>query len=80
MQQYEVNALIEFIPYLDRNSWERCRYNMFTNIQMNSTKKIEATDIIKFAWDNTDTTNTTSISNYDKERLQEKSKLISNKI
>lgn len=74
MQTYEVNPIIENIPYLDRNSWEQNRFLAYTNIQMNTKKKLEPTDIIKFAWDKEE--NNTSITNEDIERLERESQLI----
>ena len=77
MQEYEVRDILENIPYLDRNSWEQCRYKMFANVQMNSTKQIKATDLIKFPWDNiTDEVADTTISDNEIERLKNKAKLI----
>ena len=75
LQDYEISYYIDNIPYLDRISWEQNRYSIYSNIQMNSKKKIEPTDIIKFAWDK-DIKDTT-ITDDDKNRLKEKSKLIS---
>lgn len=78
MQDYEVNTIIENIPYLDRASWEQNRFSIYSNVQMNSKKQIKPTDIIKFAWD--ETAETTSITNEDIERLRNKSQLIYNSI
>lgn len=78
MQEYEVRDILEYIPYLDRNSWEQCRYAMYSNIQMNSTKPIKATEIIKFPWDNItdEIAKETTISKDEIERLKNKAKLI----
>lgn len=76
MQEYEVNTIIENLPYLDRNTWEQSRFNIYTNLQMNSKKRINPTDVIKFAWDNEGESNNTSITNEDIQRLKEKSELI----
>lgn len=74
MQVYEVNTIIENLPYLDRTSWEQSRFQIYSSVQINSKKKINPTDIMKFAWDN-DKEDIT-ISNDDIERLKEKSKQI----
>ena len=77
MQDYEISYYVDYIPYLDRASWEQNRFSIYSNIQMNSKKKIEPTDIIRFAWEKDDITVNNTISDDDKERLKEKSKLIS---
>lgn len=74
MQVYEVNTIIENLPYLDRTSWEQSRFQIYSSVQINTKKKINPTDIMKFAWDN-DKEDIT-ISNDDIERLKEKSKQI----
>ena len=78
MQEYEVNTIIENLPYLDRNSWEQHRFQIYSSVQMNSKKKISPTDIMQFAWDNSN--EETSITSKDIERLKNKSKEISNNI
>lgn len=80
MQEYEVSELLDGIPYLDKNDWERSRYSIYTNIQMNSKKKLKPTDVLKFSWDNEDNDTTTSITNEDIERLNKKSEIISKNI
>jgi hypothetical protein len=80
MQEYEVSELLDGIPYLDKNDWERSRYSIYTNIQMNSKKKLKPTDVLKFSWDNEDNDTTTSITNADIERLNKKSEIISKNI
>lgn len=75
MQEYEVNTIIENLPYLDRTSWEQHRFQIYSSVQMNSKKKISPTDIMQFAWDKGEDT---SITSADIERLKNKSKEISN--
>lgn len=77
MQEYEVNTIIENLPYLDRTSWEQHRFQVYSNVQMNSKKKLSPTDIMKFAWDKEENT---SITSQEIERLKNKSKEISNTI
>lgn len=81
MQEYEVKAYLEYIPYLDRNSWEQCRYDIYSNVQLNSSKAINAQDLIKFPWDIKEEINNTDtvISDDNIERLNNKSKLIQQK-
>lgn len=75
LQEYEVSELLDGIPYLDKNDWERSRYSIYTNIQMNSKKKLKPTDVLKFCWDKENNADT-SISNTDIERLKRESELI----
>lgn len=74
MQEYEVNTIIENIPYLDRQKWEQTRFLVYSNVQMNTKKKLSPTDVMKFPWDNNEQTQ--SITNEDIERLKERSKKI----
>lgn len=78
MQEYEVNTIIQNLPYLDRNSWEQYRFQIYSSVQMNSKKQINPTDIMKFAWDSKE--EETSITSTEIERLRNKSKEISNTI
>ena len=79
MQSYEVNTIIENLPYLDRNSWEQHRFQVYSNIQMNTKKKLTPQEIMKFAWEK-DNNSDTSITSKEIERLKNKSKEISNTI
>lgn len=79
LELYEVNDIIECLPYLDKNEWERNRGIMYSVFQSQCTKQIKPTDIIKFPWDNVTVEDETSISNDDIERLKNKSKLIQEK-
>lgn len=77
MTEWEINDIMDNLPYLDRNLWETCRLNTYINMRMNTTKELELTDIIKFKWD--DVSNNTDkggieISNEDIQRLKEKAK------
>lgn len=80
MQVYEVNTILENIPYLDRISWEQHRFQIYSNVQMNSKKKLSPTDIMQFAWDKEDEEDSTEITTEDIERLKNKSKEISKTI
>lgn len=48
---WEINNIIENIPYLDRNLWESQRIIAYISAQAASKKRIEMRDIIKFKWD-----------------------------
>lgn len=77
MQDYEVNDIIDNLPYLDKNSWEQSRLQSFVNLQINSKKQLKPTDVIQFPWDEQySETSTNEITNEDIERLKQKSELI----
>lgn len=72
---YEVQPLITFMHLKHRDSWEQSRMIAYIIAQVNSRKKLNPTDIIKFAWDNEEEMNKeTSMSNEDIERLRKKAK------
>ena len=72
---YEVQPLITFMHLKHRDSWEQSRMIAYIIAQVNSRKKLNPTDIIKFAWDNEEEINKeTSMSNEDLERLRKKAK------
>lgn len=72
---YEVQPLITFMHLKHRDSWEQSRMIAYIIAQVNSRKKLNPTDIIKFAWDNEEEMNKeTSMSNEDLERLRKKAK------
>lgn len=48
---WELNDLIDNIPYLDRNLWDSQRLNAYITAQVNSKKKLTQQDICKFKWD-----------------------------
>ena len=78
MEEYEIKTYIDNIPYLDVNEWEICRLLMYQNIQLNSKKKFELTDILSFKWDSNKSD--TEISNSDIERLKQQQKLIAEQL
>ena len=79
LELYEVDDIIDCLPYLERDEWERNRGIMYSVFQSQCTKKLKTTDIIKFPWDEV-TVEDTSISNDDIERLKNKSKIIEQKL
>lgn len=50
-QEWEINDILENIPYTDRNLWESQRLNAYITAQANSTKKLQMKDICKFKWE-----------------------------
>lgn len=79
MTDYEINDIIDCLPYCDRNGWEQSRLLAYTNVQINSKKKLSPSEVIKLPWDKEETMST-EISNEDIERLKEKAQLISKNI
>lgn len=74
MQEYELQTYIDNIQYLNVNEWEQTRLLMYVTAQVNSKKKLDVKNIIKFPWDSIK--HDTNISNDDIARLKEQSKLI----
>lgn len=48
---WEINDLIDYLPYLDRNLWESQRLIAYVTAQVNSRKKLTQQDICKFPWE-----------------------------
>ena len=70
---WEINDIVDNIPYIDRNSWEQTRLLAYISTQTHSTKKLDITDIIQFKWDEKQQKNI-EISTEDVNRLKEKAK------
>lgn len=75
---YELEPLISNIHKKNKESWEQTRLLAYITAQVNSTKKLQPTDIISFSWDE-DSTGETTISNEDVQRLKQKAKQYINK-
>lgn len=73
---YEATVTINNLPYVDRTNREMERYHMYILAQVNNSKKIKPTDILKFAWDDEQPQSDTNISNDDINRLKEKAEKI----
>ena len=54
----------------ERESWEQTRMIAYTTAQVNSTKRLKATDIIRFPWDEKAKGTDTAVSLEDMERLR----------
>lgn len=79
MTEWEINDIIENLPFLDRNMWEACRLKAWITIQANSTDDVAMQDVLKFKWDEESVeSKEIEISNEDIARLREKAKQISN--
>lgn len=53
MQTYEIEALLENIWMKSKESWEQARLQAYITAQVNSTKKIEMSDLLTFPWEKT---------------------------
>lgn len=75
---YELEDILDLIKYSYKQEWEQTRFNAFINAQINSSKTLKPTDIIKFDWDNENEgdNKVTTISEQDINRLREKSELM----
>lgn len=72
---WEVNDLIDFLPWCDRNIWESQRLNAYITAQVNSTKRLTMQDICKFRWEQkTEQQGEQEITDTDIKLLQEKAK------
>lgn len=79
MTEWEINDIIENLPYLDRNLWEAARFSSYITLLPNSKKNLKITDILKFKWDvETNDKDEREITKADISRLKEKAKSISN--
>lgn len=82
MQTWEINDMIENIPYTDRALWETARVNAYVVAQVNSKKKLTQQDILKFKWEDMSNfmneEHIIEISNADIKRLEELSKNFKN--
>lgn len=70
MQGYELENLIKYQYYKDKESWEQTRDIMWIVAQVNSKKKLSSQDILQFAWDSIETARRQSVTNDEKERLE----------
>lgn len=72
--EWEINDLIDLVPYCDRATWEQARLNAYVTAQVNSKKKLSQQDICKFKWEDTenlfDEEHITEITDDDILRLQ----------
>lgn len=69
---WELNDVVENIPFLDRNIWEASRMNAYVMAQINSRKKLTFQDICKFKWEEPDSIAIDmEISSEDIERLKQ---------
>lgn len=48
---WELNDIIENLPYLDRNLWESSRLGTYVLAQVNSRRHLTQQEILKFKWE-----------------------------
>lgn len=83
LQEYEIEPIVQNIPFIEKGDWERTRFLAFCNIQLNSSKRISPQDLITFPWEkeesSTDQINSNSepLSKEEIQRLKEQAKIIS---
>lgn len=51
MEMYEAKSLLNYSYYREQEQWEQTRLLAYITAQVNSTKKLKMTDIIKFQWE-----------------------------
>lgn len=73
---WEINDIIDYLNYMDRNLWESQRLSSYITAQVNSRKKLTQQDICKFPWEDKNIEdfvkedNDTTISSDDINRLK----------
>lgn len=83
LQEYEIEPIVQNIPFIEKGDWERTRFLAYCNIQKSSTKKLKPTDLITFPWEkeesSTDQINDNSepLTKEEIQRLKEQAKIIS---
>ena len=67
---WEIDNIIDNLPYTDRNLWESSRLNSYTVAKANFKGVGKITDYISFPWEKHQPKGDTSISNEDVDRLR----------
>lgn len=78
---WEINSIIEGLPYMDRALWESARLQAYVSLQPHLKDKIKQQDICKFKWERDEEEqdeHITTISNFDIERLKKLSERLQN--
>lgn len=70
MQWYEINGLMKYEYYKEKEEWEQARLIAYVVAQVNSKKKIKIEDIIPFYWEQSQDKTATSKEEF--ERLKNK--------
>lgn len=54
MKPYELRIICDSLHLRIKDSWEQARMISYVTAQINSKKRLRPTDLISFAWENTD--------------------------
>lgn len=76
MRMYEIGCLMPFLYLATKDAWEQARLVGYIGAQTHSTRKMNISDIATFPWEENPATRDTSMSNADKQRLEQKAKLL----
>lgn len=74
LQDWEIYDLYKMIQYADTNEWEMTRWLMYVVAQVNSRKKLDLNNILKFPWEKEESEDNTSISDDDIVKLKKLAK------
>lgn len=83
LQEYEIEPIVQNIPFIEKGDWERTRFLAYCNIQKSSSKRISPQDLITFPWENEESStdqingNSEPLTQSDIERLRQQAKIIS---
>lgn len=72
---YELDIMLDCLDNSVKQAWEQTRYQCYTTLQSQSSKKLSPEDIMSFAWDKSEKKNTT-VTKEEKDRLTEKARKI----
>ena len=70
MKPYELSIICDSLHLRTKDNWEQARLIAYVMAQVSSQKHLKPTDIIKFAWEKTDKSNTQPMTIEDFERLK----------
>nr|DAY35029.1 MAG TPA: hypothetical protein [Caudoviricetes sp.] len=51
LQEYEIEPIVQNIPFIEKGDWERTRFQSYCNLQKSSSKRISPQDLITFPWE-----------------------------
>lgn len=71
IEMYEINSLMTYSYYRNKESWEQARLITYLIAQTHSQKKLKLEDIIKFEWEKHSIHSETYISTEDINRLSQ---------
>ena len=74
MPLYELNWILPNLYYCNKTILENTRFISYVIAQTQSTKPLKITDIMQFEWEKGTTKNNTTVSTFERERLENKLK------